>query len=820
MNSVIAAIQPEQSSPRRIAAADRPVNPAGAAYWLLVAVILASATVAAHGPSLQGGLFFDDHWHRLQLETSGWGWSDLLNAATLEPSRFMDMWWQTEPIRWQYSRPVSIFLMKVVHEVSGGSVAAQHAVSILLHHANAFMVVGLVWRLTQHRYWSIVAGLLFVIYSHSVFAVGWLASQNTVLQTTLVLAAIHWYASAARLKLGPHEGSEPGLPGDSPVASCPQPGRLSVDDRVPAITFGSAAGIAVLYVLALYSRENAIMLPVVLVAFDLAFCGRAALARRRAFHAAMIAISIAFVAWRFMAFHAPMPNIYSRHFEGPATASALFEYGAWLLAKLLHYICSAIWLSPMVVGPAGRFNSWVEAPGDAILTVVIILVLGLGYYSATRRVRGWWIWPMWIVLAYLPVTPILPTPHQGYGGGVGFAIAMVLGPAMRRHVKPKGWPISAAVATWFLIATSIYIPIYRTLWNGMRGAESLTTAKLAAFPPPAGATDLFFINLPFVNIYTKLSLGEVWGDVSKDMRCHALAFAPAVTGMDLPCRLSQIDDHTLRVTLDRSKAPPGASGYFSGLLGRFLLEGMRDPTAPIEQPVRGLLFDVVVAHWDQEFGADSLEFRFHRPLASPEYRFYLATPNCALAELRFQHGSSELSESADVDSDVTNALLAKTTPSLQDVRLAAADLERGDSSAAAVLFGALAASPGPVRVEALSLFGPAYESLATALGAQRQDVAEIERLPDGDRFATWWLAARWWRLNVDDRQLREVWGDRDRFAAIRYQRDGIFRVRTIASGIIQTDLYMTGAPFPGPRRGFQIPMARESGGGDRHSELE
>lgn len=781
MNSAPAAILPAPVILRTHRASSRLPDGAGWSYWLLAALILAGATAGAHGPSLHGGLFFDDHWHRLQLETSGWGWHELLNAATLEPARFMEMWWQTEPIRWQYSRPVSLFLMKVVHAVSGGSAVAQHGMSILLHYANAFMVVGLVWRLTRHRYWSLVAGLLFVIYSHSVFAVGWLASQNTVLQTTLILAAIHWYASATGLTLGP-SSTYPGV-------SC----RLSLR---------GGAGIATLYVLGLFSRENAIMLPVILASLDLAFGGWEAVRRQWRFHVALIAISVAFVAWRFLAFHAPMPHIYSRHFEGPITPSAVFEYAAWLLAKLLHYICSAVWLSPMVVGPAGRFNSWVEAPGDAALTVAIILVLGLGYYSATRRLRGWWIWPLWIVLAYLPVTAILPTPHQGYGGGVGFAIAMVLGPAMRRHVKPKGWPISAAVATWFLIATTIYIPIYRTLWNGMRGAESLTTAKLATLPPPAGATDLFFINLPFVNIYAKLSIDEIWGDEAKNMRCHALAFAPAVPGIDLPCRLTQVDDRTFRISLDRRNAPPEATGYFSGLLGRFLLEGMRSPGQPIDPLNPGKKYDVWVPHWDEQFGAETLEFRFHHPLASPQYRFYLATPDCPLAELRFAAVGPELSEAEDSYDGPVQPSLAKTKPGLQDVRLAIAALERGDASASRVLFAAICGPIGQERVKAKSTLGPVLAALNAALAGSWPSVDEIESLSEEARIATWQSIADWWQRNVDDRQLREVWQDRDRFAAIRHQRDGIFRVRTIASGIIQTDLYMTGTPFPGPRRGF------------------
>jgi len=786
------------NAPGDIKSADRRGS---ARFVMLAGILLAAATAGAHGRSLFDGLFFDDHWHRQQLETSGWGWSDLLNAATLEPARFLGMWWQTEPIRWQYSRPVSIFLMKVVHVVTGGSTPAQHAVSILLHYLNACMVAAMVFRLTRHRYWTIVAGLLFVIYSHSVFAVGWLASQNTVLQTTLVLAAIHWYVSATRLEIGPN--------------------RTAAANGT-ALPFGAAAGIILVYVLALFTRENAIMLPIVLAAFDLAFGTRGRLKVNRAFYGVVAAVSVAFLAWRFLAFYAPMPNIYSRHFEGPATFGSVASYGLWLVAKLLHYICSAIWLSPMVVGPAGRYNSWVEAPADSILTVVIILVLGFGYFAAARRASGWWIWPLWIVLAYLPVTPILPTPHQGYLGGVGFSIAMVLGPALRRHIKPKGWPISAAVATWFLIATTIYIPIYRTLWDGMRAAESLTTAKLATLPPPHGATDLFFINLPFVNIYAKLSLAEVWGDASRDMRCHALSFAPSVTGVESACRIETPDDRTLRVTLDASNGPPGATGYFSGLLGRFLLDGMRDSSAPISRPVRGDLFDVDVPQWNEETGAWALEFKFHRPLSSPAYRFYLATPTCALAELRFSPvspGKSE-SEAEPIQQIAADAgSLAKVPPALQNVRHALDSIAVGRSDGVPVLFEALAGPPGASRESALREFGPVVLHVAKALGAPWQDLDVLEAGTAEARRGTWRQVENWWRRAVDDRQFQEVWCDRDRFWQIRHQRDGIFRVRTIASGIIQTDLYMTGTPFPGPRRGFRsLPNGVDRR--VRHSELE
>src|SRR5262249_41460608 len=141
----------------------------------------------------------------------------------------------------------------------------------------------------------------------------------------------------------------------------------------------------------------------------------------------------------------------------------------------------------------------------------------------------------------------------------------------------RGISISAAVATWFLIATTIYIPIYRELWDGMRAAELLTTEKLKTLPPPKGATDLYFINLPFVNIYIKQSIVEAWGPAAEGMRCHVLTFAPDVLGMESSWYLTEPDEHTLRIGLGSSANPlDGSDGYFSGMLGRFLVGGMGD----------------------------------------------------------------------------------------------------------------------------------------------------------------------------------------------------------------------------------------------------
>ena len=99
----------------------------------------------------------------------------------------------------QTQAPFSVLLAKAVYRSSGGSAPVLHALSLALHFAAGVLVYHLCRMLTRSTGWSLVGGLLFVIHSHSVYAVGWLAAQNSVLQTVLLLAALLSYIRASGL---------------------------------------------------------------------------------------------------------------------------------------------------------------------------------------------------------------------------------------------------------------------------------------------------------------------------------------------------------------------------------------------------------------------------------------------------------------------------------------------------------------------------------------------------------------------------------------------------------------------------------------------
>ncbi|MGQ9651015.1 MAG: hypothetical protein ACUVXJ_12975 [Phycisphaerae bacterium] len=747
-------------------------------YVILVFLLLGVATAVAHYKAIWDGWFLDDHWHRRQYMDDRWSFKALLDATTIKPDAFMETWWQTENIQWQYIRPVSVFVAKALYHLSDGNVKALHLLSIALHLANAVMVHHLCIRLTKRRFWSIVGAMLFVVYSHSLFAVAWLAAQNTVLMTTLTLGALLCYVRASGLNLYAAPVVDPKvLGGGSHLAE-----SRDLNGHAPPIRGSWFAGAMLLWVLALGSRENAIVFPLLAGSFDLAFGGWWYLRIRLRGLLLMVAIAVIFMIWRLCLDYEPFPDFYLRRPDGPG-------YFLWLSVKLLHYVTATIWLSPMTVGPTGRFNPVTEVPGDCLLMLLIVAIMATGYYQACRRARGWWIWPLWIMLALLPVTPIMATPHSGYMPAVAFAVAMVLGAALKDYLAPIGigkW--CRPVAIWFLIATTTYIPIYRTMWESVLAAERWTIDDITTTARHDEATDVFLINLPFVNIYAKYHLQEAWaGDsderlrqTAMDLRCHVLTYADNVLRMQDSCRLEQIDAYTFSLSCR-------GRGYFSGALGRFCVEAMRagqrfQPGQTIRNGRAPFVVEIVKA--DEE-GVRELKFRFYKPLATSRYLFYLTSTERAAARLRFWGPGGPPVVPALRPVDVDDASVSRDAQALR----------AGQAVAAEGLFAAISGGGPRVADKAWSAFQEVALPVAKALAAPIQDAiaGEVPSHSDLSRIREWWHRA------VDAEAMAQLWKERDRARWSMKERDKLFRIREVAGRIIRTDLYLTGPPYPGPQ---------------------
>ncbi|RMF84588.1 MAG: hypothetical protein D6744_02805, partial [Planctomycetota bacterium] len=238
---------PNEAPAEPRAASNRAVRRLPTMHVLVLCAALAAVALSVHVWSLWDGTVLDDYEHQRGLRENGWSYHELMRTLVIEPASWVHAWWQDQPVRWAYGRPLFILSMKVVYHVLGGDdPAALHLFSIVTHILSTWMIAWLAWRITAGRWWALLAGVLFAIYPHAVITVAWPSSQNIVTSTALLLAALICYWRAADL------------------------GFLSQPPREPIarLRVGSAVAMFAAWIAALLTRENALLLPVVLVALE------------------------------------------------------------------------------------------------------------------------------------------------------------------------------------------------------------------------------------------------------------------------------------------------------------------------------------------------------------------------------------------------------------------------------------------------------------------------------------------------------------------------------------------------------------------------
>jgi hypothetical protein len=771
-----------------------PVSRAGVARAVALLIIFA----IAHGLALKDGTVLDDFWHQKGLREHGWSFHELLRTLNISTADYIHTWWQTKSVTWDYFRPFFILCMKFLYVVLGrGDPVALHAFSLVLHLTSTLLIWRLAWLLTRDSFWSWIAAIMFAIYPHSVITVAWPSSQNVVIQTTLVLAAILTYVRGSGLCIGP--GALVPAARGSPVYML--------------LTF-------VLWLIALFTRENALLLPAIFAAFDLSFGGWRQVRGRLWAYATFLLLGAGFFLWRESMHVHPLPDLYCRRPNGDWA-----EYVPWLAAKLLHYVCASIWIAPITAGPTGRFNPWREAPGDCALMVGIVATIGLIYWTAARRARGWWIWPAWIVLFILPVVAVVATPHSGYMSAVGFALGMAVACAAATRATSKAVRTATLGLAGILVLGSAFMTgVNRLQWEGIKAAERYVPDWVRVAPPSRETSHVFFVNLPFINVYIKPNLVARLGPWFEHVNVDVLTYAPHPLLMDRPSVLEQIDERSFAVSIQ-------GQPYFSRLLGRFLLEGFGDGARLREGETIGSdEFDVTIIRADQQ-GVEKLLFKFHKPLNDPQYCFYFVSSECGAARINFDAKESMTSQATIHD------------PAQLDGMLGA--LKCGSAAAALPLFDYIASGAthegmiinraddhldmlgtrlsyvpvitiGPHRFEnygidaeravdtppaqdtmqwAAEEFMPICRYMARALGSPQQSCFDKRSISRDE----WNQLRDWWVAHVHDRDIRQTWQHRQDFDDLIWLRSEIDWDRHVSTVLFHSDLYLTGPPFPGPR---------------------
>lgn len=675
---------------------------------LLMALGLFAVVFITHAGSLSDGLFFDDYWHQETLREHGWSFDDLIESATFDlrpPSRLTHLWWQEQPLQWRYARPVAMLFMKIELVLTGGNPVGVHACALTWHALTTVLVYLLATWASGHRGWAFLAATLFAFQPHSVFGVSWIAARNALVSGFFFLAAIWVYGSTPTIRKG----------------------------REASLSVGRLLATLFLWGLALFSRETAIIFPLLVPVLDLTRGGKRLFVRRLPVHVLIWLLAGAYLYWRLLVFPvAGPPNIY---FTPPSGLA----YPLWAASKLLHMLFALVFQTPLLLGLVSQAASSSSQIVVHAVMAVLVAAVAVWYLFASRRLETRWFWPVWVVAAFVPVIPVLVMPHFAYLPAAAF---VVMASVMLRRLG--GW--WRPTLTTLVIAASLWsFGVYRYLWRGIVRSEQLIYADIRAnTPPPKPGSKLFLINLPVAGIYTAVAMREAWQ--IDDLEGYVLTFAPHPLMMKHRCVVEQVGERELLVSTE----PPG---YFSGLSGRMLRDGTRpNSSLTTGNVVPGDLFDTAVLAGDQR-GVTKLKFTFHQPLDSGDFYFYVSSPQRPAHRLSFRPSARPLAKPHA-------EMFVRARHADPNVRRRAREQ--------------IVQLATPLAIQTAS---PIQTDLRDPLLESDQALARVQA---------------WWRSAGASQLLHQSATWHKEHAGLLRQRDHFFQIASFARRIIRSDLYLTG----------------------------
>lgn len=536
-----------------------------------------------HGRSVTHGLFLDDHAHIRQLEECGWSLRDLTDACRLElVGGVIDIWWLPETTL-RFFRPVSFALMKLTYTLTGWSPLAMHIASLVWHLVVCLMLLRLLTLCGARPILALGVTALFAIHPGNVATVQWVAVQTELMVTAFLLAALLLHARR-RGWWGLERGAA-----------------------------WSAAGAWVLFALGCGCRENAVMLPFLLLLGEWQRrAGWRDIFRSLAPYGVILAGYLVLRTWMLGDATLP-PKPYVIHPSDP-------EFVRFVFDKLCYYLISEFLLVPCI--PFGGVLYFREHPQAFYgMTLGVIAVLGLIAWAHRDR-RGVVFGLAWLVLFMLPVLPAFESPHHlylpaiGWGllGMYGFQAATGMQPAagswVRRLRHALAWSVGVGIGLIFgLVAYFAGLAM-----DAAQMVEDRVVEEIAASSPPVRDGDtLYIFNLPTIAHYVRLDVERRCG--VKNLKVHALTWSPRLLGNQTGAEQTQVDARTLEVRIAEDR-------YFAGPLGVVVSKaiGRRFPVE-LDKPVERPDFRVELIAAD-ELGISALRFVFREPLNRPGVHVY------------------------------------------------------------------------------------------------------------------------------------------------------------------------------------------------------
>lgn len=343
---------------------------------------LVAGTIAVYSNSLPNGFHNDDPG--LILENP----SVRPSASLFNHFRSATGTQADVPVRWY--RPLVMVSYSLNYAWGGADVTSYHVVNIGLHAACTVLVVLLLWQLSANPTASILGGLVFAFHPIHTEAVNYITARSSVLSTLWSLLAVILFI------------------------------RFRRTGRVSALVGALAA-----FAAAVLSKETAIVVPLLLVAYDVLFgeAGLKTLKQRAAPHLAFLAVSVAYLLVRSNTMGAFGPKTIT-HDIGTVFLTFVMVFKKTLHGQLFPGHLSAF--HPMDYVPS------LSDPGVAVASVVFVAVV-TSSVVLHRRAPLLSFGLLWLPIGLLPVIGLafitemdLYQENRGYFSSVG--LILIAGP--------------------------------------------------------------------------------------------------------------------------------------------------------------------------------------------------------------------------------------------------------------------------------------------------------------------------------------------------------------------------------------------------------
>jgi len=575
---------------------------------LLPIFIIIFAVIVIHGSSIDNCLLLDDFNHRAELQEGGWSFRSLVEASHLGGQRYrVRMWWQ-EDADLYFFRPVAFFFMRLQYVVGSWQPAVMHVFSLVWACFGATMVMLIAHSFLKHRGWATLAGVLFAIHPANYLTIGWIACQNELMMSAFLLLAMFCYGRYSGWYDDGRQTESNRNKGDGHV----------IYFVVTVICFIAALG----------CRENGVVLPLLLILGDYIvrperFKGRIKI------YVILGAILVAYFVIRHLALGEitfPKPP-YAYPYDKPG-------FAGFVIDKFIYYTLGLYAYFPIV-----GFE-WIIALRDqsflfyGTFAIMAFIWLALLWYFRSRRILL-----LWVLVAAIPLIPVLPvfaSSHHVYFASAGMVLASIIAANWLFHLPIKhasGQIIFRSFVSILivihLIGFTVADVIYYIGLAGFSTASQLPAKEVInadkSFHP--GDT-LFFINLPMLGFNCMPEIEQSTG--VSPLTGYVLTFAPAMIAMEHTSQILPVRENQLLI---RFEDP----GYFSGIIGKALLEAMgRDVYFSEGETFTTPEFNVEITDVGDD-AVHQLKITFRKPLDDPSYHFFIASPRFSAYPINFRN---------------------------------------------------------------------------------------------------------------------------------------------------------------------------------------